>query len=76
VIGLPDESVGEAIHAVIVLHNGWDPDAQEINQFVRDRLGPLYAPRSVQFVPVLPLTALGKVDKEALRQQARPVQAT
>jgi fatty-acyl-CoA synthase len=69
VIGVPDQALGEAVHAVIVPRDGWNPDADEISDFVRDQLGQLYAPRSVEFVADLPLTSLGKVDKAALRQR-------
>jgi fatty-acyl-CoA synthase len=71
VIGIPDAAQGEAIHAVVVPRDGWKPDAEEIRDFVGERLGHLYVPRSVDFVPALPLTVLGKVDKETLRLWAR-----
>ena len=36
-------------------------------QLVKDRKGPQQAPKRVEFVDALPLTAVGKVDKKVLR---------
>ncbi len=36
-------------------------------QLVKDRKGGTHAPKQVDFVDRLPLTAVGKVDKKALR---------
>jgi fatty-acyl-CoA synthase len=39
----------------------------EIIHLVRDKKGPVYAPKSVEFLDALPLTPVGKADKKALR---------
>ena len=67
VIGVPDEQWGEAVKAVVVLRVGSDVPAAELMSLVRDRKGPVHAPKSVDFVDALPLTGLGKPDKKALR---------
>ena len=36
-------------------------------QLVKDRKGGTHAPKQVEFVEALPLTAVGKVDKKVLR---------
>ena len=36
-------------------------------QLVKDRKGGTHAPKQVEFVDSLPLTAVGKVDKKVLR---------
>jgi fatty-acyl-CoA synthase len=67
VIGIPDDKWGEAVHAVIVTRAGVSVEASELAAFVKDRKGPVQAPKSFDFVPELPLTTVGKVDKKALR---------
>ena len=67
VIGIPDDKWGEAVHAVIVPRAGRSIDRIEIAAFVKERKGPLHAPKSVDVVDVLPVTTVGKVDKKALR---------
>lgn len=68
VIGIPDEVRGEAVHAVVVPRAGRHPDPARLGAYVRQRLGRRHAPRSVQLLPALPLTALGTVDKRALQE--------
>jgi fatty-acyl-CoA synthase len=41
--------------------------AEEIIHLVREKKGPVYAPKSVELVDALPLTPVGKADKKALR---------
>ena len=44
-------------------------DAEELIALVKERKGAIQAPKQLDFVAALPLTALGKVDKKALRRQ-------
>ncbi|MEV4414368.1 AMP-binding protein [Catellatospora sp. NPDC049609] len=67
VIGVPDASLGEAVHAVVQLRAGAAATADELRRWCVDRLNALWAPRSVELVERLPLTELGKIDKRALR---------
>ena len=67
VIGVPDANWGEAVKAVVVLRDGARASAAELIALVRERKGPVHAPKSVDFVGSLPLTGLGKPDKKALR---------
>lgn len=67
VIGVPDDEWGEAVHAVLQLHPGVSVDVDELRQWCVERLNSLWAPRSVDIVERLPLTALGKIDKRLLR---------
>jgi fatty-acyl-CoA synthase len=69
VIGVPDDKWGEAVKAVVVRKAGAAVAADELIRLVKDHKGPVYAPKSVDFVDALPLTALGKADKKALRAQ-------
>jgi fatty-acyl-CoA synthase len=76
VVGAPDEKWGEAVTAVVVLR----PDAPrdddaittmtaEIQAAVKERKGSVQSPKRVVIVDSLPVTALGKPDKKAVRAQ-------
>ena len=67
VIGVPHEKWGEAVAALIVVKAGTNPSAEALMQLVKDRKGGPHAPKQVDFVDSLPLTAVGKVDKKVLR---------
>ena len=67
VIGVPHEKWGEAVMAVVVVKEGARVDGAELIAFVTARKGVVQAPKAVEFVDALPLTALDKVDKKALR---------
>jgi fatty-acyl-CoA synthase len=67
VVGVPDDKWGEAVKAVVVAKPGASVDEQELIALVRERKGPVYAPKSVEFVDAIPLTAVGKADKKVLR---------
>jgi len=69
VIGVPHERWGEAVTAVVRLRDGTPCSEAELIALVRERKGPVQAPKAVEFVDDLPLTPLGKVDKKALRAQ-------
>jgi fatty-acyl-CoA synthase len=67
VIGIPDEKWGEAVKAVVVRKSDADVTAADLIDLVRDMKGPVQTPKTVDFVDDLPLTALGKPDKKAVR---------
>ncbi len=75
-IGVPDPKWGEAVTAVVVPRGEASLDEEaaaaltaEIQRAVRDRKGPVHAPKRVIMVKSLPLTGLGKLDKRSLRAQ-------
>jgi fatty-acyl-CoA synthase len=70
IVGLPDEKWGETPHAFVVLKDGQRATEAEIIEFTRDRLAHFKAPRGVTFVPQLPKTATGKIQKFVLREGA------
>ena len=67
VIGIPHERWGEAVQAYVVLKAGAVPDVQGLIAHVRARKGAHHAPKGVTVLERLPTTAVGKVDKKALR---------
>jgi fatty-acyl-CoA synthase len=67
VVGLPDERWGEAPHAFVVLKSGESATAEELREFARANLAHFKVPRGFTFVPELPKTATGKIQKFVLR---------
>ncbi len=69
VVGVPDERFGEALCAVIVPAPGHRPTPAEIIAHCRGRIGGYKIPRRVHFADALPKSAMGKILKQALRQE-------
>jgi fatty-acyl-CoA synthase len=67
VIAIPDDKWGEAVHAVIVTRPGMTVDQHELADYVKSRKGAMYAPKSLETVDTLPTNAVGKTDKQQLR---------
>jgi acyl-CoA synthetase (AMP-forming)/AMP-acid ligase II len=67
VIGLPDPTWGERVHAVVVCKPGATVSEEEIRTHARASIGGYKVPRSVEFVDALPVSAAGKVLKRDLR---------
>jgi len=71
VIGSPDEIRGSIVKAFIVLNEGYEASpglAEEIKNFVKNRLAAHEYPRAVEFVRELPMTVTGKVKRGDLRK--------
>ena len=67
VVGLPDPDWGERVVALVVPH-AIDPVQEEtLRARAREVLSPAKRPREYRFAPALPLSANGKVDREAVR---------
>jgi acyl-CoA synthetase (AMP-forming)/AMP-acid ligase II len=73
IVGLPHEKWGEAPYAYVVLRPGASATEAELIAFTRDRLAHFKAPHGVTFVPELPKTATGKIQKFVLRKGAAAI---
>ncbi|SAK86218.1 long-chain fatty acid--CoA ligase [Caballeronia hypogeia] len=67
VVGVPDEKWGEAAKAVVQLKAGKTLSADEVIVMCKTALGSLKTPKSVEFWPDLPRSAVGKVLKRDIR---------
>jgi fatty-acyl-CoA synthase len=67
IVGMPDETWGEAPHAFVVLRAGCSATEAELRAFTREHLAHFKCPKAVRFVPELPKTATGKIQKYVLR---------
>ncbi len=68
VIGVPDETWGERVHAVVVLRPGARATPEEIQQHCRTLIGGYKVPKTFEFTEALPRTVSGKIQKTALRE--------
>ena len=68
VIGVPDDQWGEAVKAIVAPKPGVTPDAASIIAHARERIAAYKAPKSVDFIEILPRNAAGKVLRRQLRE--------
>ena len=66
VIGVPDEYSGEAVKAFVKLKDGSTLNADELKEFLKDKLGKHEMPKHVEFREELPKTMIGKLSKKEL----------
>jgi malonyl-CoA/methylmalonyl-CoA synthetase len=69
IIGVPDADFGEAVVAVVVAQPGHRPSESSIIDALKDEIASFKVPKRVHFVLELPRNAMGKVQKNVLRQQ-------
>jgi acyl-CoA synthetase (AMP-forming)/AMP-acid ligase II len=75
VFGIPDEEMGQSVKAVVQLV---DPDdaspqfAEELLNWLRERLAHYKCPRSISFEEALPRTDTGKLYKQSLIARYSP----
>ncbi len=69
VIGIPDETWGERVTAVVVRREGAELSADEVVQQCKGQLASFKQPRNVMFLDELPKTVSGKIRKNVLREQ-------
>lgn len=69
VTGMHDEILGEIILACAVLKRGCSLDEKKVQQHCRSKLAAFKIPKAVFFVPELPKTASGKVQRHLVHRQ-------
>ena len=69
VFGLPDDRMGQRVHAVVELRPGTPRDADALLLRLATRLADYKRPRTVEFVDLLPRQDNGKVRKARLRAE-------
>lgn len=74
VFGVPDETWGQVVCAAFVA-DGAPPSDDEVTAFLEHHLARHKRPRRIAFVPALPQTAAGKLDRAALPALAGQLRA-
>ncbi|MFT5740893.1 MAG: benzoate-CoA ligase, partial [Gammaproteobacteria bacterium] len=67
VIGVTDDEGLTKSKAFVVLAEGAEASASELQEFVKSRLAPYKYPRYIEFIDELPKTATGKIQRFRLR---------
>jgi fatty-acyl-CoA synthase len=71
VFGVPDDTWGEVIAAHVCLRNGKIASDRELLDFCENNLARFKLPKLLRIVDDLPKTAIGKIQKNILRDQYR-----
>ena len=67
VIGVPDDTWGETVKAIVILKPGSGLSAEELIEWSHSQLAGFKRPRSVDFVEAIPRNPSGKILKKDLR---------
>lgn len=69
-VGLPDAYAGELPMAFVVLKPGEQCSKQQLQAYAEENVSERAAiPKRIEIIPAMPLTAVGKIFRPALRQQ-------
>ena len=74
VVGVPDAERGQVVMAFVALKPEYSADAEMVEtlqNFVKQSIAPFKYPRRIQFIPALPRTETGKLQRFRLRQLAK-----
>lgn len=73
VVAAPDTARGHLVKAYVVLADGYAGDERligELQGYVKAAIAPYKYPRAVEFLPALPRTTTGKIQRNVLREHA------
>jgi long-chain acyl-CoA synthetase len=68
-LGVPDPKRGETVKVFIQTRPGQTLTEQEVIDYCKERLTPYKVPKIVEFIDELPLTSVGKADRNVLRNR-------
>jgi fatty-acyl-CoA synthase len=68
VIGVPHDTWGEAVKALVVVRPGASLTEEMVIAHCKVKLGGVKAPKSVEFWPEIPKTPAGKIDRKTMRK--------
>jgi len=68
VIGIPDVIIGESIVAFITMHEGLNITEKEIQWNCKSQLETFMVPQRIVFMPEMPKSSNGKIDKKELKK--------
>ena len=69
--GIPDERLGQAIHLVVRVNSENDDAEGRLRAWLKRELPAHMQPRAIEVRATLPLSANGKIDRAALKQELR-----
>ncbi|GED98562.1 AMP-binding protein [Gordonia crocea] len=69
VVGVPDQGVGESVHAVVVATEGADLTARDLMRFLATRLAGFKLPATVEFTSEIPRNPAGKTLRRVVRER-------
>lgn len=69
VVGVPDETWGESVKAIVELKPGHEWDGGAALAYCRERLGAIKTPKSIDVWEQLPRSSIGKVLKQEIRER-------
>ncbi|MDH3533691.1 MAG: AMP-binding protein, partial [Gammaproteobacteria bacterium] len=67
VVGLPDDTWGEAVNAAVVLTSDRTLSAEALRTWCKGRMSSYKVPKNIYFMDSLPRNAMGKVTKQAVK---------
>jgi malonyl-CoA/methylmalonyl-CoA synthetase len=67
VVGMPDDTWGEAVNAAVVLKKNATLSADELRAWCKNRMSAYKVPKVIHFMDALPRNAMGKVTKQAVK---------
>ena len=69
IVAIPDEQWGENVGAAVVLKEGAAATADELQQWVKDRLRSSRVPAAIIFKDQLPYNEMGKILRRVVKQE-------
>lgn len=68
VVGAPDPALGERVRACIILNEGETMTAEEVKEYLKDRIAKYKIPEFVDFMSEFPRNPTGKILKQDLKK--------